>query len=182
MQLTQIVAPKKEPLSLEEVKEFLRILDDENDTLLTSLIIAVREHIENITNRQLEIATFELISNNLFTKLPKGSLKTIEKIEFLDEKGIYLELDSSKYYTYSDNGLGYISFLETPNIQNHKQAVKITFVCGYDVVPEAIKQYMKVKISTFYENREQFVVGVSIAEFSNGFIENLLTPYKIRNM
>ncbi len=181
MQLTQIVAPAKEPLSLEEVKEFLRILDNDSDTFLTSLIIAVREHIENITNRQLEVATFELISDKLFTKLPKGSLKSIEKIEYLDKKGVYLELDSNKYYMYKNDGLGCISFNEAPSIQNHKQAVKVTFVCGYDAVPEAIKQYMRVKISTFNENREQFVIGVSIAEFGGGFIENLLTSYKIRN-
>ena len=182
MQLIQTVAPLTEPLTLEEVKEFLRVLDNDSDTLISALIIAVREYVENITNRQLEVATFEIISEDLFSQLPKGSLKSVEKIEYLDEALNYVEFDTSKYYTYINNGIGYISFSEAPTIQDHKQAVKVTFVCGYDVVPEAIKAYMKVKISTLFENREQFVIGASISDFGSGFIENLLSPYKIRNI
>ena len=58
--------------------------------------------------------------------------------------------------------------------------MKITFVSGYESVPEAIKAYMKVKIATLYENREEFVIGASIAEFGNKFVENLLSSYKVR--
>ena len=182
MQLIQTVAPLSEPLALEEVKEFLRVLDTDSDVLISALIVAVREYVENITNRQLGVATFELLSEDLFSALPKGSLKAVDKIEILDETLTYVEFDTSKYYTYINNGIGYISFSEVPTIQDHKQAVKVTFTCGYDVVPETIKAYMKVKISTLFENREQFVIGASISEFGSSFIENLLSPYRIRNI
>lgn len=182
MQLIQTVAPVEEPLSLLEVKEFLRVLDDDSDALINSLIIAVREHIENVTNRQLEVATFEIIASDFISKLPKGTINSVLKIEYMDDNGVYKILDSSSYYLYERNGVGYISYSEIPTISDHKQAVKISFTCGYDVVPESIKQYMKVKISTLYENREQFVIGVSIADFGSKFIENLLLPYKIKSI
>ncbi len=113
MQLIQTVAPLTEPLTLEEVKDFLRVLDNDSDVLISALIVAVREYVENITNRQLEVATFELTNENLFLSLPKGSLKTVDKIEILDETLTYVEFDTSKYYTYINNGIGYISFFRS---------------------------------------------------------------------
>ena len=182
MQLIQTVAPLTETLTLEDVKEFLRVLDDDSDTLISALIVTVREHVENVTNRQLEVATFELTNESLFSSLPKGSLKEVLKVEYLNSSLDYVEFDATKYYAYSENGIGEIFYQEYPTLQDHKQAVKVTFTCGYDVVPEAIKAYMKVKISTLFENREQFVIGASISEFGSSFIENLLSPYKIRNI
>lgn len=182
MQLIQTVAPIKEPLTLLEVKEFLRISNTDDDALISSLIGAVREHIEKATNRQLEIATFELIDAKLFTTLPGGSFITIDKIEYLDENLDYILFELNKYYSYVNNGIGSIYFNEIPALQTHKKAIKVTFTCGYSEVPEAIKQYMKVKIATLYENREEFVIGVSISEFGSKFIENLLSPYKIRSI
>ena len=182
MQVVQTVAPTAEPVTLEEAKEFMRILDTDSDTLISSLIAVCREHVENITNRQLGVATFELTVSDFISKLPKNPIKSIEKIEYMGVDGNYLTLDSSTYYMYERHGIGYISYSEVPNILEHQKAVKITFIAGYELVPEAIKQYIKVKASTLYENRESYVVGVSIAEFGNEFVENLLSSYKIRSI
>ena len=185
MQLVQTVAPLVEPLTLDEAKDFLRVLDNDSDTLISSMISAVREHVQNVTNRQLEVATYELYADSFISALSKNPIKSIDKIEYMDANGDYLLLDSNLYYLYEDLEVGHIDYLQLvsapyPNIQDHKKAVKITFTCGYDKVPEAIKAYMRVKISTLFENREEFVIGAPIAEFGSRFIENLLSPYKIK--
>lgn len=193
MRLVQTVAPVQEPISLTEAKDFLRVLDNDSDALISSLIVAVREHVENVTNRQLESATFELYAETFISKLPKNPINSILKIEYMDEFGFYNTLDPLLYYLYEEYGIKKIMFLDMdvnfnftdskfPTIQKHKEAVKITFTSGYTTVPEAIKQYMKVKISTLYENREQFVIGVPISEFGHSFVENLLSPYKVRSL
>ena len=180
MQLIQTVAPTQEPITIDEAKAFMRILDNEDDLLIGTLISAVREHVENVTNRQLEMATFELYASDFVEKLPKNPISSISKIEYMDENGSYIELGN--YYLYEHNGAGCISYGTIPTLQDHKKAVKITFVSGYESVPEAIKSYMKVKIATLYENREEFVIGASIAEFGNKFVENLLSSYKVRSL
>ena len=182
MQLVQTVAPTQEPLTLSEVKEFVRVLDDDSDTILTSLIVSVREHVENVTNRQLCVATYELFSNRFISRLQKNPIKSIDKIEYMDESGDYQTLSASSYYLYEENGVGYIEYDSDfiPFLVEHKKAVKITFTSGYDTIPESIKQYMKVKISTLFENREQYVVGVSISDFGGNFIENIIGQYKVR--
>lgn len=182
MQLNQTVAPASEPLTLSEVKEHLRVLHADDDAYIGLLITTVREHIENVTNRQLVIATFELLNSYFVSKLPKGSLQSVTKIEYLDENGDYVVLDTTKYYEYADNGIGHIEYLDIPSIPTHREAIKITFNAGYTTVPEAIKQYMKVKIATLYENREEYVIGASISDFGNEFIENMISSYKIRSV
>jgi len=182
MQLIQTVAPLQEPITLAEAKAFMRVLDTDDDILIGSLISAVREHVENVTNRQLESATFELYASNLVTKLPKNPITSILKVEYMDEAGTYVTIGSSDYYFYEHNGIGCIDYIIEPTLQDHKRAMKITFTSGYTNVPEAIKSYMKVKIATLYENREEFVIGASIAEFGNKFVENLLSSYKVRSL
>jgi len=182
MRLVQTVAPLQEPITQAEAKDFLRVLDSDSDNLILALIVAVREHVENITNRQLEVATFELYLDYFPSKLPKNPINSIEKIEYMDESGTYQLLDSSLYYLYVENGIGMIEYLSKPLFKDHKESIKITFTSGYDLTPEPIKQYMRVKISTLFENREEFVVGASISSFNDGFIENLLNSYKVRSV
>ena len=181
MYLKQTVAPTSEPITLDEAKAFLRVLDSDSDELINSLIVAVREYVENITNRQLLPATFEAYDANIIYKLPKNPIRSIEKIELLGDDGVYSEFDSSLYYLFGELGIGYVGYKTLPELIEHPEAFKITFTSGYDIVPEAIKQYMKVKIATLFENREEFVVGVSISEFSNRFIDSLIAPYIVRN-
>lgn len=182
MQLVQIVAPTESAISLTTAKAALRILNTDEDDLITDIISSVEEHAQNILNRQLEVATYELYTNDFISTLPKNPIKSISKIEYMDTDGAYVELDSSTYYLYSHNGIGCINYGFIPSTKEHQRAVKITFVCGYDTIPAPIKTYLRVKVSTLYENREEYVIGVSIAEFGNKFIENLLAPYKIRSI
>ena len=181
MQLVQTVAPTQKPITLEEAKAFLRVTDTADDATINLLIGAVTDHVENVTNRQLNTATYELYSNNLITKLPKNPIQSLSKIEYMDVDGSYVELDDTTYYLYENNGVALINYSEFPSIYVHEKAIKITCVSGYVKVPDAIKSYMNVTISTLYENREKFFVGASIAEFSNEFIENMLSSYRVRS-
>ncbi len=181
MYLKQTVAPISEPITLIEAKAFLRVIDNDNDELIKSLIVTAREYVENITNRQLLPATYELYDSNVVFKLPKNPVRSIEKIEYLDINGVYNIFDPSLYSLYKDLGVGYVDYVTTPVLICHKEVFKITFTSGYDIVPETIKQYMKVKIATLFENREEFVIGAPIAEFSDRFVDSLIASYIIRN-
>lgn len=180
MQLVQTVAPSTEPITLDEAKSFMRILENDDDLIIGSLISSSREYVENVTNRQLVSAIFELYCDDFISKLPKNPIISVDKIEYLNNDGSYIELDITSYYLYERNGIGFISYSSIPSLLDHKKAVKITFKAGYESVPEAIKSYIKVRVSTLYENRETYVIGTSISSFDNKFVENMLSPYKVR--
>ncbi len=180
MQIVQIIAPVEKSISLVDAKGFLRVLESDDDVVIQNIIDAVEEHTQNVLNRQLEIATYELYTDDFIFKLPKNPIVSVDKIEYMDESGAYVVLDSTTYYLYEKNGIGFISYSEIPLIKEYKKAVKITFVAGYETVPKPIKSYMRVKIANYYENREEYVIGVSSTEVANGFIDNLIKPYRVR--
>lgn len=181
MQLTQTVAPTQQPISLNEAKLFMHIIEDDEDTLIEDMIKTATEYCENFTNRQLEIATFELINERVWSdfKLPKNPIRTIEKIEYMDLEGNYQIMNTNEYYLYFDYGIGYIHFHNLPHHKQDKRAFKITFTSGYDVVPFSIKSYMKMAVSTLYENRENYVIGASINTSANPLLDKILAKYRI---
>jgi len=178
MQLTLVTPPAEKPLTLDEAKAFLGELDDLHNDLIQSMIDSAVTHTENILNRQLGVATFEGYADHYVTKLPKNPIKSIDKIEIMVD-GNYVEVDSSKYYLYEEYEVGCIEYIDMPTFEYHRKAVKITFTCGYDVTPEPIKTYIKTKISTLFENREEYVIGASISKFDDNLARNLLVPYRI---
>jgi len=82
MNLVQKVAPLSEPLSLEDAKTFMHILENDEDTLIESFISGAREYAENYTNRQLMTATFELTNEIIYSgfALPKNPVPIVEPV------------------------------------------------------------------------------------------------------
>lgn len=58
--LSLVTGPTEEPISLEEAKAHLRVDGNDEDTLIQSLIVAAREHVETITRRALLTQTWDL--------------------------------------------------------------------------------------------------------------------------
>jgi len=182
MNLIQTVAPLSEPLSLEDAKTFMHILEDDEDTLIESFISGAREYAENYTNRQLEVATFELTNEIIYCgfALPKNPVQSVTKIEYMDLNGTYQIMPNTDYYVYVDNGISKLHINKMPSYKCDKRAFKITFVSGYDVVPSSIISYIKMAVSTMYENRESYVIGVSVDKSANPLLDKMLNIYRIQ--
>lgn len=182
MNLVQTVAPTAEPISLDEAKIFMHVIETDEDTLIESIITSAREYAENYTNRQLITATFELTTDSFIQdfKLPKAPVQSISKIEYMDESGVYQILSTDDYYLYYEYEIAKIYFSNLPSIKDDKRAVKITFVSGYTTVPSSIKTYLKMLVSTLYENREKFVVGVPVNDIVGTMYDRMLNFYRVK--
>lgn len=183
MYLVQTVAPISEPITLEEAKDFMRILEADDDALITAMIESAREFAENYTNRQIISATYELYTE-WYTQdmvMPKNPIQSITSIEYMDEAGTYQTLDPTLYYLYGENDLYKIHFEEDlPEYKEHKKAIKITFVAGYTTVPSAFASYMKVFVSNLYENREFYVIGTRVDKMANPLVVKMLDMYRVQ--
>ena len=188
MYLVQTVAPINEVLELAEAKDFMRILEIDDDSQITAMILSAREYAENYTNRQFITATYELYSDCFIQdmQLPKSPIQSITSVEYMDEDGVYQTLSTDDYYIYGENGVSKIYFEDMPTHKDRKNAIKITFVAGYgdnsSYVPSGIKSYLLVMTSTLYENREQYIVGVSIDTMANPLLDKMLMMYKVRTV
>lgn len=182
MNLVLKVAPTSEPLSLEDAKTFMHILENDEDSLIQSFIVGAREYSENYTNRQLMTATFELTNEIIYCgfSLPKNPVKSVSKIEYMDLNGTYQIMSTSDYYVYVENGISKLYINQLPTYKQDKRAFKITFISGYDVVPSGIIAYIRMAVSTMYENRESYVIGVSIDKQANPLLDKMLNMFRIQ--
>jgi len=192
MNLKIITTPTIEPVSLVEAKLHLRVTTDTDNTLISDLITAARQYCEAITNRALASATFELILDDFTDKIvlpmPPVESNTVS-IKYTDSDSIETTLATTEYILYTsepailipDYGIDWPSFTPYPT-----GAVKIRYTAGYRAastdenlhIPEAIKQAILLVIGHFYENRQEYIVGQTIAKIPLA-AESLLYPYHV---
>ncbi len=184
--IVQKVAPEQTDidfiLSLDEAKRFIRVIDTEDDLDIQSFINSAIAEAQDITNRQFATATYELYLSEFKReiKLPKNPIQEILSIEYLDSSNNYITLDSNSYFLYEDLEIGTIVFRTIPGVRVEQKAVKITFKSGYvSDFPADLKQWLKVRVSTLYEYREELTAGVSISK--NNHVDSILQRYRIRS-
>lgn len=184
--LVQKVAPTKTDIesifSIADAKAFMRILGDDDNDIIYSMINSAFTEANDRTNRNLVTATFELYLScfkNEIT-LPKNPIQEIVSVEYMDMDNNYVVLESANYYIYEKDGVDHLVFTSFTATPAHKKAVRITFKSGYvsTEFPEDLKSWIRVKVSTLYEYREEFIVGASISKTSH--VDSVISRYKIR--
>ena len=148
-----ITPPSIEPLTLSEVKLFLRVDGTQEDSLLNSLILAARELAEKYIGHMLITQNWQMsqlfICGHNIDLVPRP-VQNIDQVA-IEYNGVQTVLDSSAYELNIDNML---------EINNNITADKviIDFTVGYGVaedVPMPIKQGMLHSIGYLYHNREE---------------------------
>lgn len=181
-------APIELPVTLIEAKAHLNILSTDDDILIESLIGVATEQAEEITNRQLMRATYEMTMEILPERfeLKKPPLGAVEKIEYIpDGSNIYSLLDPSFYVvdgTVEPAVVVKHRDMSYPAISWMPNAVRVTYSAGYAdaaSVPKSIKQWMLIRIATLYEHREEIVVGMSVTPIQNNYNDYLINKYRV---
>ena len=182
MGLTSLAAPSVEPITLAEAKLHCRVDGTDDDTLITALIVAARNKAESRTSRALitQQWRFDLDRFSVHTiDLPLPPLQSVQSITYLDADGVRQTLAASEHTVVADETPGSIlpAYGKSwPGCRVAPGSVQISFTAGYGVaaaVPQAIKQWMLMYISQWYETRD----AEHKAEL--GFVDALLDPYRV---
>lgn len=189
MALQLVTPPAFEPLSRDEVKQWLRVEIDDDNTLIDNLIVYARERAEHVTRRALITQTWNLYLDIFqpVIEVPFPPLQSISSINYVNTGGVLSLMDPSIYLVDAVSEPGRITpaygkfWLPILPIMN---AVVIQFVAGYGAdpasVPEGLKTAMKTLISTLYENRESYISGVRVTAVELPFdMEDVFQPYRI---
>lgn len=181
-------APTELTVTLIEAKAHLNILSTDDDILIEFLIGVATEQAEEITNRQLMRATYEMTMEILPERfeLKKPPLGAVEKIEYIsDGSDSYVLLDPSFYVvdgTVEPAVVVKHRDMSYPAISWMPNAVRVTYSAGYAdaaSVPKSIKQWMLIRIATLYEHREEIVVGMSVTPVQNDYNDYLISKYRV---
>lgn len=162
--LTQ--APEKEPLSVREVQDHLRVSGQDEE--LFRLIKTARGMMERYLNRALITQEWDVYFDcwHYEMKLPYPPLQTVDSVKYRDLDGAEQTLSSSFYHVTNNEPATIVRAYDVswPELQyGRPQAVKISITVGYGDdaadIPEEIRHGMKLIITDLYENRGTVVLG-----------------------
>lgn len=166
----QTTAPASEPLTLSELKQYLRIENNVEDALLNLIISAVRDRAERNSGMQLLGATFTHSINEFRdVEFPKHPTNSVSSVSYVDEAGQTQTLSTSLYRFDNISEPAQLKFIvgELPKLnQDVDYPISIVYTAGYesaDDVPAMMKAAMMLDAGTLYEHRNELIYG-SLAE------------------
>lgn len=147
------------------------------DTWLNNAIQTAREHVEDITRRQLLTATWKYYLDRFpggsAITLPFGNLQTISSVKYKDTDGTETTLVENTDYIVETNGEGCGRLvlpygISWPSVSLYpSNPITIEFVCGWTAasdVPKKIKQAILMICSDLYADRGEKVIGQTVVE------------------
>lgn len=185
------VAPDVEPLSVQEVKDNLKISDASEESRLASLITSARLWCEGYTNRSFikqtrtqymddfwqpceyrpvkERSTIDLLQGPLLSV----SGTTVISVKYYNESDVLTTMPTSDYWIDDKRPIPRIYVKESwPTTKVRPNAVEIAYWAGYGTsgvsVPQYLKDAMHLYIAHCYENRVPEITGVQISSFELG--------------
>ena len=185
-----MTTPTEEPISLAEAKRHLRVDINDDDVLITMLITAVREYVEeHILRRALISQTWDYYLDAFPAKdelvIPMPPLQSVTSISYTDENDVTTTFSATNYAVDTVSEPGRVKLKANASWPSVSLApvngVVTRFVAGYDAaaaVPQMIKQAMLLTIADLYENRESIVVG-TIVQSIPLTAKLLLWPFRI---
>lgn len=166
-----------EPVTLAEAKAWMKITFSDEDSIVTELITACRQQVEEYCNISLierdVVAIAELNPPNdrsrIEFRFPYGPLVQGEPIVVskmkCDGSGYDVMVLDTDYYIIGD--VDAILVVNTPGIY------KVEYATGFDAIPALIKQGIKTEVANWYENRGD-VSGNGMSEMTKRKVQ----PYK----
>jgi uncharacterized phiE125 gp8 family phage protein len=161
------------------------------DDLLTAIIQAAREHVEDITGRALLTQTWDYYLDAFpaedFIKIPFGNLATVTHIKYTDSDGTQTTMTVTTEYLVETNGEGigrivlpygvsWPSFTAYPS-----KPIVIRFTCGWTAaasIPSKIRTAIKLICTDLYANREgQILSNLNYQE--NKAVQKLLASARL---
>ena len=179
MTLTRLSAPASLPIVLDDVKEFCRVEDTDNDTLLTAFMSSAVELAENETGQRFISQQWRLDLGGFDSEivLPYPKFASVDSIQYYDTANA-LQTLSSDYY--DADGVGAVGCITLaygytyPSVYPRPDAVQITFTCGDVIanVPQSAKDAMHTMCWFLFDGRGD--------QLDRPFLNYLLSPHVMR--
>ncbi|MGE0460903.1 MAG: hypothetical protein AB7Q16_06000 [Vicinamibacterales bacterium] len=180
MALTLVVAPGREPITIEEAKIQARVTHTRDDLFLDEVVIpGVRDRAELATMRQLITATWAETFDDWpcegYIEVPRPPLQSVSSITYVDPAGVTQTWSPSLYVVDAPAGpratrgrIAPAHGQSWPSVRMQLNAITVTFIAGYGDepkdVPPLLRRAMLLDLGTMYEHREDLVAGMVVNE------------------
>lgn len=172
---TMVIEYKEMPIRLDDVKLFLRVDTDEENTLISTLLAAAISEAESITHRHLVQKVVRYVTDDVST-IPLAPCSAVSMT--VDGQPV----DSSLYAFLPSSMLGGEPFATCTVKEGFPSgSITVDATVGYSEIefPSMIHQWVLGRVSSLYEQRESFATGTNFHEFGHDFLDALLDPFII---
>jgi uncharacterized phiE125 gp8 family phage protein len=184
-------APTVEPISLDEVKAHCRIDANEDDVLLTSLILAARQYVENICGPLINQTWYQYeqdFPSSEVLEIQKPRLSSVTSLKYTNEAGTQSTFSATKY-TVSTNDEYWPKIVlkedytwPSDSLFNIDPIV-IEFICGYGTaatnIPEPLRSACLMLVAHWYEERQPMTVTMARVQDVPLTVDSLLACYRV---
>jgi len=179
-----LAGPAEEPVSLADAKAFLRVDDNAEDGLVTTLASAARLHVESVTGRAMIVQSWRLVLDAWPTErsiaLPVGPVNALTAVTVFDLDDEAHELDLEQFSVQAGRLLLPRAVEGAPALRE-RLGLEIDYVAGHGEdatgVPADLKQACLVLVGYWFENRDAVIVAGSGSVVPAGF-DRLVAPYR----
>lgn len=166
MKTQRTVAPTHRPVTYEEAKEHLKLLDDSEKQYVENLVAVATSMAEEYCNRSLMTQTLvmyqDVIPESTELFLPYAPLQSVTSIKYKDTDGDEQTFSSAQYTVDTVAEPGRVVLVPNstgwPSTQSGGiNTFYVTFIAGYtsaDLVPIGIKQAILLWVHHWYSHRE----------------------------
>jgi uncharacterized phiE125 gp8 family phage protein len=176
--------PDQEVITPQQAKDFLREDHPGQDTVISGLITAVREWIEDETALVFGLSSFELFLegyNDFQFPVSPVDAESIS-ISYKDPSGNWEPLSESDYELISEERPPRVRFkASVPPVLTAKYVIKVEFVAGYSAqsAPKRAITAMKLLMTHYYTNRDPGSGRVNYDEPIPRRLEHFIRPLKL---
>jgi uncharacterized phiE125 gp8 family phage protein len=187
MPLVLTSAPAREPVSVFEAKQYLRVDSAVEDPVVASLILAARLHIQGALDIAMVTQSWTLVIDRWpedgRVAIPLGPLQSVDSVKVYDADDV-AQTVSPETYVVDLSSLRPRVMRQAgavwPRPGRAVNGIEIALTAGYgdtpDKVPQPIRQAVLMLAAHWYEQREP-VVFETPDELPHGVAE-LLKPYR----
>lgn len=190
MTFLRIAEPGTEPLTLAEVRRWLRIDDgftaDDDD--LTDLITAARVQAEHETGRSFISTTWEQVLDAfpaVELELVDQPVSSITHIKYIDTAGVEQTLSAAAYVLDDVSSPAFVlpaAGYTWPSTWDGINTVRVRFVQGWSSATnprcQPLRRWMRMQIESGYKLRGALVAGVTVADLPSRYVDRLLDLYR----
>lgn len=168
-----VTPPASLAVPLEDLKAHLRVVGNDEDTLLASYLEAATEFLQDEMNRAFVAQTWRyslpVWPEESFIILPRAPLLSVTTLDYTDKDDSTTTMDTSLYTVNTEGDPGRIELAyneQWPTVTlRPTNPIQITYVAGYaDVgdVPFKHSQLIKLVCAHWYENREPVIISGAV--------------------
>ncbi len=186
MTLLLVEGPAAEPVSLAEMKAWLKVDASAEDDLIAALVTSARLIVESLTRRLLITQTWRLALDQWATgsvlAIPVAPVASVAAVRVYDAAGAAQILAPSLYILAGPPDRSRIVFVSTPPVPARAVGgIQIDIVVGYgdrpDAVPAPLRQAIRALAARWFEDR-----GDAMSDPSNeklpAQVSTLIAPFR----